>query len=91
MAEIKIDQNELRPIVELVTREVLAGLKLNQPAVERLAYSEAEAARLLGINRHVLRDERRRNRIQASRIVGNRIRYSHDDLTAYLAKNRTGT
>jgi hypothetical protein len=59
-----------------------------QSGGERLAYSEPEAARMLGLEEHVLRDERRRGRISASKIVGRRIRYTREDLTDYLASRR---
>jgi hypothetical protein len=46
--------------------------------------TEEEAAAILGLAPHVLRDERRRGRISASRIVGRRIRYVREDLFGYL-------
>jgi hypothetical protein len=54
----------------------------------RLCFSEEEAAALLGVGTHVLRDERRRGRIKASRIVGRRVRYLHRDLMDYLLARR---
>jgi hypothetical protein len=42
----------------------------------------------LGLHVHQLRDERRRGRIQASQIVGRRIRYLRADLERYLAERR---
>src|SRR5262249_41369695 len=80
----------LRPLVAEVVREVLrqqadAAATLDG---DRLAYSEPEAARLLGLEPHVLADERRRGRIGASQVVGRRIRYTREDLAAYLAGRR---
>src|SRR5262249_32972554 len=54
----------------------------------RLAYAEAEAARLIGLKYHQLRDERLRGCIQASQIVGRRIRYLRNDLLDYLTSRR---
>jgi hypothetical protein len=79
----------LRPLVAAVVEETLAQLEAARAAVpERLAYSEAEAARLLGLQPHQLRDERRRGRIGASTVVGKRIRYTRDDLVSYLMSRR---
>ena len=49
-----------------------------------MAYSEEEAARLLGLNSHQLRDERRRGRTAASQFVGRQIRYLREDLISDL-------
>jgi hypothetical protein len=79
----------LRPVIQLVVAEVLAALEADRATLpDRLAYSEAEAARLLGLHQHQLRDERRRGRIAASRIVGGRIAYRREDLAAYLLERR---
>jgi len=51
---------------------------------DKLAFSEAEAARLLSLAPHQLRDERGRGKIVASQVVGRRIRYLRADLIAYL-------
>jgi hypothetical protein len=87
---MQIDGAALRPLIAEVVREVLAQLKDAEAALppDKLAFTEAEAARLLGLNPWQLRDERRRGRITASAIVGNRIRYSRADLLAYLADRR---
>jgi hypothetical protein len=79
----------LRPLVELVVAEVLARMRQDEARLpDRLAYSEEEAARLLGLEPYQLRDERLRGRIAASQIVGRRIRYSRKDLLGYLAARR---
>ena len=54
----------------------------------RLAYTEAEAASLVGVERHVLRDARLRHEIEASR-VGKRIVYTRDELLRFLHAQRT--
>jgi hypothetical protein len=76
----------LRPIIEAVATEMLARLDgiRSTLSADRLAYSEPEAARLLGLEPHQLRDERLRGRIAASHIVGRRVRYLREDLIEYL-------
>jgi hypothetical protein len=86
---LHIEPEVLRPLVEEVVAEAIARLESARGALGgKLAYSEGEAARLLSLEPWVLRDERQRGRIQASQIVGNRIRYTHDDLVRYLAGRR---
>ena len=82
--------DDLRPLVATIVTEALAQLRADETALgDRLAFSEQEAARLLGLESHQLRDERLRGRIAASQIVGRRIRYRRDDLISYLARHRT--
>lgn len=86
---LAVDPSALRPIIAAVVAETLAAVDTARAQLgDAIAYSEPEAARLLRIAPHVLRDERLRGRIQASRIVGGRIRYTRDDLTAYLLGRR---
>jgi hypothetical protein len=89
---LTLDPAVLRPFIAQVVTEVFAQLEASRQALpeNRLAYSEQEAARLLGLESHQLRDERRRGRIAASAIVGRRIRYMRDDLVAYLMSRRSG-
>jgi hypothetical protein len=90
-AHIQIDSETLKPIVAAVVAEVLASQQTDEARLgDRLAFNEAEAARLLGLLPHQLRDERLRGRIAASCIVGRRVRYVRDDLLAYLQARRTG-
>jgi hypothetical protein len=89
--QINIDADALRPLIGSVVQETLSRLESNKDAAlvrDRLAYSEAEAARLLSLKEHVLRDERRRGRIKASKIVGRRVRYSVEDIRGYLDGRR---
>jgi hypothetical protein len=86
---LAVDPDALKPLVAAVVREVLAQVREAEGQLpDKLCFSEAEAARLLGLNPWQLRDERRRGRITASAIVGNRIRYSRADLLKYLADRR---
>lgn len=89
---LKLDAQALRPIVEEVLNLALARLdaaKAQVPA-EPLAYTEARSAELLGMERHQLRDERHRGRITGCKILGRQVRYTREDLLAYLMRNRTG-
>ncbi len=87
--ELRLDAEELRPLVAEVVREVLAALRADEAKLgDRLAWNEAEAAELLGLHAHQLRDVRLRGEIAASRIVGGRVVYSRDDLLAYLGGRR---
>ena len=89
MGELRLDESELRPLVKSVIAEVLMELEqLKETHGGRLAYTEAEAANMLGLNQHQLRDIRRRGEISHSRIVGNQIRYTHQDLMGYLNRGR---
>jgi hypothetical protein len=79
----------LRPLLEVVVSEPLQQLRQEEVRLNgRLAFSEEEAAALLGLAPHVLRDERLRGRIAASAIVGRRVRYQREDLLAYLMERR---
>jgi hypothetical protein len=87
---LQLDTEVLEPVIRKIVAEVLAATEeKNARLGDRLAYSEQEAARLLGLNPHQLRDERLRGRIAASTIVGRRVRYTRDDLLQYLAASRT--
>ena len=80
----------LRPLLKQIVNEVLAEMEASRAQTDgKLAYTEDEAARLLGLESHQLRDERRRGRIAASQIVGRRIRYTRQDLIDYLLARRT--
>jgi hypothetical protein len=86
---LDVDPQALRPLIAAVVSEVLAATEGDRARLgDRLCYSEAEAAALLGLGPHQLRDERLRRRIGASAIVGRRIRYTREDLVRYLAERR---
>jgi len=79
----------LEPLVEQVVRQVLVTVEQDRAALTRkLAYSEPEAAALLSMQGHQLRDERLRGRIKASVGPGRRILYTQADLLEYLAQHR---
>lgn len=86
---INVTPDDLRPLVETVVAETLAAFETTGATLSsgRMAYTEAEAAQLLGVKRHVLRDARIRSEIVATRI-GGRIGYEPAQLRAYLIRNR---
>ena len=86
--KITVD-DELRPLIEQVVTETMNRLEADRARLSsRLAFTEAEAAALIGVERHVLRDARRRGEIEASK-VGKRIVYTPDKLTRFLHDQRT--
>lgn len=87
--KLDIDIDELRPVIEVVVAETIAKLEADREVLQgKLAYSECEAAQLIGLTERQLADERRRGRIRASTIVGRRIRYLKSDLLKYLMARR---
>jgi hypothetical protein len=79
----------LKPLITAVVEETLARMERERAARgDKLAYPEVEATHLLSLEHHQLRDERRRGRIAASQIVGRRVRYTREDLMAYLRGRR---
>jgi len=77
-----------RPIIAEVVRAVLEQVDGDRAKLNgRLAFPEAEAAALLGLRPHVLRDCRRRGEIPASK-VGSKIVYLPADLIHMLDKQR---
>jgi hypothetical protein len=86
---LALDPAALRPLVEQVVDLALARLEGARAALpEKLAYTEREAARLLSLEPHQLRDARLAGRVEFSRVTGNKVRYSRRDLEAYLAARR---
>ena len=79
---VTFNAEALRQIVEEVVTEMLERFSSDQ----RVAYPEAEAAHLLGIPRHSLRDARLRCEVKASK-VGSRWLYSRAQLLEFL-RNR---
>ena len=79
---------DLRPIIAAVVRHVLDEVQEEYERLNgRLGYGEAEAAALLGLSKHVLRDARLRGELVASKI-GKRIVYSRGDLAAFLVRQK---
>lgn len=88
---LQLAPDALEPLIRRVVEETLARLEEDRARLgDRLAYSEAEAAALLALEPHQLRDERRRGRVTASVGPGRKILYSREDLTRYLLSRRWG-
>jgi len=87
--QLILNPAELAPVIAATVQATLAQIQADEARIgDRLAIPEPEAARLLSLEPHQLRDERLRGRISASVIVGKRIRYSRADLLQYLADRR---
>jgi hypothetical protein len=84
---LQLGGEALVPLVRQVVQEALAQLEAARAALpDKLAYGEAEAAALLSLQPHQLRDERLRGRIKASVGPGRRILYTRAQLLEYLAR-----
>jgi HEAT repeat protein len=72
--KIEFDRDALRPLVQLAVAEALGRLEAERAKLNgRLAFTEPEAAVLLGVKAHVLRDCRRRRLLgQVGRVLGER-------------------
>jgi hypothetical protein len=90
MVGLSLPVEALRPLVEQVVDVALARLEAARAMLPdgRLCYSEPEAAALLGLHVHQMRDERTRGRISASVGPGRKILYTRQDLLDYLAARR---
>lgn len=85
MMQITVPTTQLEPLVKEVIRQAVTEFRqLDLQTNNRLAFSEAEAAALLGLHRHVLRDLRQRGEINHSRGPGKRILYCRKHLEDYL-------
>jgi hypothetical protein len=88
-AVLSIDPAALAPLVKQIVEATLAAAaEAGGQLPDRIAFGESEAARMLGLRAHQLRDERLRGRSAASVGPGRRILYSRQDLVNYLAERR---
>jgi hypothetical protein len=78
---LDLDPEELKPIVQAVVAQLH---DLFDDDDDRLAFSEKEAAAMLGVPDTTLRDDRYLGRAKAS-LVGRKIRYTRQQLLDYLA------
>ncbi len=86
--KIQFDENDLRPVVRLAVAEALDRMEEERAKLNgRLAFTEPEAAVLLGVKPHVLRDCRRRGELQGAK-VGSRIVYTRADLLEFLERQK---
>lgn len=81
---------DLEPIIAAAVQKTLEAIQSDQNKLgDRLAFSETEAAALIGIQPYQLRDERLRGRVGFTKIVGRRIRYDRKSIMDYLNRDRT--
>ena len=85
--QLVLDPKEMRGLVREVVEQVLGAI--DWPA-ERIALSEEEAAKALGVGRHVLRDARLNDGDLKHHRVGKQIRYTRADLLDFLERYRGG-
>lgn len=86
---LQLEPAVLRPLIREIVSEIIAQMEdAKAKDGDKLCYSEADAARLLGLREHQLRDARLAGKVGCSQITGRRIRYSRGDLLEYLARNR---
>ena len=86
--QIQFDEDALRPLVHLAVAEALSRMEEERAKFNgRLAYTEPEAAVLLGVRPHVLRDCRRRGELHGAK-VGSKIVYSRADLLEFLERQK---
>jgi hypothetical protein len=78
----------LRPLVREVVHEALTQLEQARARLpeDKLAFGECEAASLLSLAPHQLRDERLRGNVKASVGPGRKILYDRNELLAYLSR-----
>ena len=84
-----IEPNDLAPLIQAIVDATLDRLDAaqNKLPIDRLAYAEPEAARLIGVAPHSLRDARLRGELNASR-CGKRVVYQRNELLKYLAARK---
>ena len=81
---LQIDAAELRRLMEQTVIATLETVRADHAKLNgRLGYTEPEAAALIGVARHTLRDCRLRGEITA-RMVGRKYIYSRDSLLRFL-------
>lgn len=86
--KLSFDEADLRPVIEQIVAATLVQIQSDEAKLaDRLAYTEPQAAAILGIRPHVLRDARLRGEISGSR-VGKRILYERDELLRFLRRQR---
>jgi len=83
--KINFDADDMRPLIAAVVQEVLAQRQADQSRLgdDRLTYTEPEAAALIGVAPHVLRDCRQRGEVRAVRI-GKRFCYNRAEILRFI-------
>jgi hypothetical protein len=85
---IELENSDLAPMVRRIVAQTLAELQNDGDRLDKLAFTEPEAAALLSMEPWQLRDERRDGRIGASVGRGGKILYAKSDLLRYLESRR---
>ena len=86
---LRFDEESMRQFIAQVVTETVERLGEDRDRLgKRIAFKEHEAAALLSIERHALRDARLRGEVEASK-VGRYVVYSRDQLLRLLERNRT--
>lgn len=82
---MRLEPSEIQELARAVASEIANKSESVQSLLgsNRIGYPEPEAAALLGIAKHVLRDARLRGEVRAKRI-GKAYVYSHDALRTFL-------
>ena len=82
--KVVFEAADIRPLIKAVVAEMLDQFGTD---TNRLAYNEAEAAALLGLKNHQLRDARLRGQITGAPL-GKRYYYTRADLIKFLESRR---
>ncbi len=86
--QFSFNATDLQPLIEQVVHATVAQLLADQAlSSDRIAFTEPEAASLLGVARHTLRDARLRGELAGSR-VGKKIVYERTELLRFLQQQR---
>ena len=83
--KIDVEADDLQPLIDASVRRAVEEMDARNG---RLSYGEKEAAAMLGVSKHALRDARYRNEIPATRL-GKSWLYKRADLLAFLDKQST--
>ena len=87
---VSFSADDLAPLVRTIVSQVLERMEADQERLgSKLAYPEAQAAELLNVAPHVLRDARLRGEISGS-LVGKKIVYERTELLDFLRRQRCG-
>ena len=85
---VSFNPADIQPLIEQVVTATVAQLHADASALgDRLAFTEPEAAALLSLRPHQLRDCRLRGELSGSK-VGKRILYERDELLRFLRQQR---
>lgn len=78
------DLKAFQPLIDAAVAKAIAAVRQEAGQQQPLVYTEAEAAAVLKLKHHALRDERRRGRIASSKGPRGVIRYTRQQLDNYL-------